>query len=150
MSSVSTSSNVKYFLTQMAVVLQFFELTTIYNSTICCRSSLLAHCKNWRFLWRIGSSACYLTNVIVQDTFTSCFVYVKAFGTETVSRGTQTRKELNNNENRPANTTSTAAKTSSENVASRLCNHFLIIQSHYACKMCSNYSGIKLEPALHR
>ena len=43
-----------------------------------------------------------------------------------------------------ANTTSTAARTSSENVTSHFCNHFLIIQSHYACKMCSNYPGIKL------
>ena len=40
------------------------------------------------------------------------------------------------------------ARTSSENVTSRLCNHFLIIQSHYAWKMCSNYPGFKLEPAL--
>ena len=47
-----------------------------------------------------------------------------------------------------ANTTSTAARTSSENVTSRFCNHFSIIKSHYACKMCSNYPGIKLEPAL--
>ena len=39
---------------------------------------------------------------------------------------------------------------SSENVTSRFCNHFFIIQSHYACKMCSNYPGIKLELALHR
>ena len=38
----------------------------------------------------------------------------------------------------------------SENVTSRLCSHLLIIQSHYACKMCSNYPGIKLEPALQR
>ena len=49
-----------------------------------------------------------------------------------------------------ANTTSTAARTSSENVTSRFCNHFSIIQSHYACKMCFNYPGIRLEPALHR
>ena len=28
------------------------------------------------------------------------------------------------------------------------CNHFSIIQSHFPCKMCSNYPGIKLEPAL--
>ena len=47
-----------------------------------------------------------------------------------------------------ANTMSTAARTSSENVTWRFCNHFLIIQSHYACKMCSKYPGIKLEPAL--
>ena len=38
----------------------------------------------------------------------------------------------------------------SENVTSRFCNHFSITQSHYASKMCSNYPGIKLEPALHR
>ena len=43
---------------------------------------------------------------------------------------------------------STEARTSSENVTSRFCNHFSIIQSHYAWKMCSNYPGIKLEPAL--
>ena len=49
-----------------------------------------------------------------------------------------------------ANRSSTAARTSTENVTSRVCNHFLIFQSHYTCKMCSNYSGIKLEPALHR
>ena len=44
--------------------------------------------------------------------------------------------------------TSKEARTSSENVTSRFCNHFSIIQSHYACKMCFNYLGIKLEPAL--
>ena len=49
-----------------------------------------------------------------------------------------------------ANTTSTAARTASEHVTSRFCNHFSIIQSHYACEVCSNYPGIKLEPALHR
>ena len=43
---------------------------------------------------------------------------------------------------------STEARTSSENVTWRFCNHFSIIQSHHACKMCSNYPGIKLEPAL--
>ena len=47
-------------------------------------------------------------------------------------------------------TTSTAAKTSCENVISRFCNHFSIIPSHYACKMCFNYPGIKLEPALQK
>ena len=26
-------------------------------------------------------------------------------------------------------------------------NNFAVIQSHYACEMCSNYPGIKLEPA---
>ena len=40
--------------------------------------------------------------------------------------------------------------TSSENLTSRFCKHFLIIQREYACKMCSNYPGIKLEPALQR
>ena len=49
-----------------------------------------------------------------------------------------------------ANTTSTAARTSSENVTSRFCNHFSIIQGHHGCKMCSNFPGIKLEPALQR
>ena len=38
--------------------------------------------------------------------------------------------------------------TSSENVTSRFCNNFAIIQSHYACKMSSDYPGIKLKPAL--
>ena len=38
-----------------------------------------------------------------------------------------------------ATTTSTAARTSSENKTSRFCNHFLIIKSHHACKICSNY-----------
>ena len=46
--------------------------------------------------------------------------------------------------------TSTSAKTSSENVTSSFCNNFVVIQSHYVCKMCSNYPGIKLEPALLR
>ena len=32
--------------------------------------------------------------------------------------------------------TSTTARTSSENVTSRFCNHFSIIQRHYACEMC--------------
>ena len=32
---------------------------------------------------------------------------------------------------------------SSENVTSRFCNHFSIIQSHYAYKMCPNYIGIE-------
>ena len=45
---------------------------------------------------------------------------------------------------RELNTTSTAARTSSEN----FCNHISIIQSHYAWKMYSNYRGMKLEPAL--
>ena len=40
------------------------------------------------------------------------------------------------------------ARTSSENVTSRFCNHFSIIQIHYAWKMCANYPGIKLEQAL--
>ena len=40
------------------------------------------------------------------------------------------------------------AITSSENVTLRFCNNFAIIQSLYTCKMCSNYPGIKLEPAL--
>ena len=41
-------------------------------------------------------------------------------------------------------------RTSSENVTTRFCNHLSIIQSHYACKMCSNYPRIKLQPALQR
>ena len=49
-----------------------------------------------------------------------------------------------------ANTTSTAARTSSENVTSLFRSHFWIIQSHHGCKVCSNYPGIKLEPALQR
>ena len=32
---------------------------------------------------------------------------------------------------------------SSENVISRFCNHFWIIQGHHGCKMCSNYPWIK-------
>ena len=40
--------------------------------------------------------------------------------------------------------------TSSENVTSRFCKNFAVTQSHYASKMYSNYSGIKLEPALLR
>ena len=40
-----------------------------------------------------------------------------------------------------ANTTSTEARTSSENVTSRFCNHFSIIQSHYAWKVCHNFPG---------
>ena len=40
-----------------------------------------------------------------------------------------------------AKTTSTEARTSSENVTSRFCNHFPVIQRHYVCKMCSNYPG---------
>ena len=44
--------------------------------------------------------------------------------------------------------TSTEERTSSENETSRFCNHFSIIQSHCALKMCSNYPVIKLEPAL--
>ena len=38
----------------------------------------------------------------------------------------------------------------SENVTSSFCNNFAVIQSHYARKMCSNYPGFKLEPALLR
>ena len=47
-----------------------------------------------------------------------------------------------------ANTTGRTARTSSKNVTSRFRNHFSINQSHYACKMCCNYPGIKLEPAV--
>ena len=39
-------------------------------------------------------------------------------------------------------------RTSSENVASRFCNHLPIIKSHYAWKMRFKYPGIKLKPAL--
>ena len=42
------------------------------------------------------------------------------------------------------------ARTSSEKVTSRFCNHFAIILRHYACTTCSNYPEIKLEPALQR
>ena len=34
------------------------------------------------------------------------------------------------------------ARTSFENVTSRFCNHFSIIPSSLACKMCTNYPGI--------
>ena len=44
--------------------------------------------------------------------------------------------------------TAMEARTSSENVTSRFCNQFLVIQSCYAWKMCSNCPGIKLEQAL--
>ena len=45
----------------------------------------------------------------------------------------------------------TTARISSEYVTSYFCNHFsIIIQSHYACKMCSDYPGITLEQALLR
>ena len=37
---------------------------------------------------------------------------------------------------------------SSELLTSRCCNHFLIIPSHYTCKMVSMYPGIKFESAL--
>ena len=47
-------------------------------------------------------------------------------------------------------TTSTTARSSTENVTSPLCNHFSIIPSHYTCKMCSKYPGIKLVSALQR
>ena len=47
-----------------------------------------------------------------------------------------------------ANTTSTKARTSSENVTSRFCNHFSIIQTYFVWKMRSKYPGINLEPAL--
>ena len=45
---------------------------------------------------------------------------------------------------------STTARTSSENVTSRFCKRFSIIQNHCACKMCFNCSGIILEPALQK
>ena len=51
-------------------------------------------------------------------------------------------------EHSPVSAMSTEARASSENVTSRFCNHFSVIQSHHACKMCSNYPGIILEPAL--
>ena len=43
-----------------------------------------------------------------------------------------------------------AARKSSENVTSRFCNHFSIIQSRYASKMSFNYLGVKLEPLLQK
>jgi len=45
-------------------------------------------------------TVCYLTDVILHDTFTSCSVYVKAFGF--CPEEHKIRKELNYNENRPA------------------------------------------------
>ena len=42
------------------------------------------------------------------------------------------------------------ARMSSENVTSCFFKNFAVIQSHYASKICYNYSGIKLEPALLR
>ena len=47
-----------------------------------------------------------------------------------------------------AKTTLNAARTSSKNITSCFWNHSSIIESHYACKRCSNYPAIKLEPAL--
>ena len=47
-----------------------------------------------------------------------------------------------------AKTTLRTARMSSENVTSHFGNHFSIVQSNFARKMCSNYPGIKLEPAL--
>ena len=41
-------------------------------------------------------------------------------------------------------------RTWSENVTSRFCNHSSVIHCHYACKMCCNYAGTKLEPALQK
>lgn len=38
----------------------------------------------------------------------------------------------------------TTARMSSENVGSRFCNHFWIVPSRLASKMCFNYHGIKL------
>ena len=43
-----------------------------------------------------------------------------------------------------------AARKSSENVTSRFCNHFSIIQSRYASKMSFNYLGVKLEPLFQK
>ena len=42
------------------------------------------------------------------------------------------------------------ARTSSESITSRFFNHFSVIQSPSACKMCSTYPGIQLEPVLQR
>ena len=49
-----------------------------------------------------------------------------------------------------AKTTLRTARMSSENVTSHFGNHFSIVQSNFARKMCSNYPGIKLEPALQK
>ena len=49
-----------------------------------------------------------------------------------------------------ANTTSTTARTTSENVTSHFCNHLSIMPSQYSPKMCSTYPGIILEPALQK
>ena len=43
-----------------------------------------------------------------------------------------------------------AARKSSENVTSRFCNQFSIIQRRYASKMSFNYLGVKLEPLLQK
>ena len=64
------------------------------------------------------------------------------------SRGQLAVRKAVSVESLKANTASTEAITSSENVTSRFCNHLAIIQSDYAWKMRFNYSGIKLEPAL--
>ena len=57
-------------------------------------------------------------------------------------------RQQRNNRELKANTTTTEARTSSENVTASFCNHFSIIQSYHAWKMCSNCPGIKLEQAL--
>ena len=44
----------------------------------------------------------------------------------------------------------TFSETLSENLISRFCDHFSIIQGHYASKMCSNYPGFLLEPPVPR
>ena len=44
-----------------------------------------------------------------------------------------------------ATTTTTTPWTTTKNTSSRLCDHFPIIATSAACKMCSNCPGIKLE-----
>ena len=46
--------------------------------------------------------------------------------------------------------TSMAERTPSENVTSHFYNNSSIVPNHYACKMCSHYSGIQLVSAIWR
>ena len=75
-------------------------------------------------------------------------VMIRAFPANAVSlKSWLTRRHIRELK---AKTTSTTAKTSSEHVTSRFCNHFSTIPSHYARKICFKYHGINLESALQR
>ena len=55
-------------------------------------------------------------------------------------------KKKNNNNNQFFNNSGILSKHDVDK--RKKCNHFSIIQTHYAWKMYSNHPGIKLEPAL--